>query len=33
MDCIVVVSACPQDIVGINAGSLSSLVIEVQPAS
>jgi uncharacterized protein YcgI (DUF1989 family) len=33
MDCIVVVSACPQDIVGINAGSLSPLVIEVQPAS
>jgi uncharacterized protein YcgI (DUF1989 family) len=33
MDCIVVVSACPQDIVGINAGSPSSLVIEVQPAA
>ncbi|WP_433295479.1 DUF1989 domain-containing protein [Pseudonocardia sp. CA-142604] len=31
MDCLVVVSACPQDIVGINAGSLSPLVIEVSP--
>ncbi|GAA1202490.1 DUF1989 domain-containing protein [Pseudonocardia alaniniphila] len=29
LDCVVAVSACPQDIVGINAGSLSPLLIEV----
>jgi hypothetical protein len=32
MDCVVVVSACPQDIAGINAGSLSPLVIAVSPS-
>jgi uncharacterized protein YcgI (DUF1989 family) len=31
LDCTVVVSACPQDIVGINAGPLSPLRIEVLP--
>lgn len=31
LDCVVVVSACPQDISGINAGPLSPLVIEVSP--
>ncbi|WP_433280543.1 DUF1989 domain-containing protein [Pseudonocardia xinjiangensis] len=31
LDCTVVVSACPQDIVGINAGPLSPLMIEVLP--
>lgn len=31
LDCVVVVSACPQDIVGINAGALTSLAIEILP--
>ncbi|HET6259542.1 MAG TPA: urea carboxylase-associated family protein [Pseudonocardia sp.] len=31
LDCVVVVSACPQDIVGINAGGLSPLAIEILP--
>jgi uncharacterized protein len=32
IDCVVVVSACPQDIVGINAGSPSPLVVEASPS-
>ncbi|HYH30324.1 MAG TPA: urea carboxylase-associated family protein [Pseudonocardia sp.] len=31
-DCVVAVSACPQDIVGINAATLSPLALEVVPA-
>jgi uncharacterized protein len=31
MDLVLVVSACPSDIVGINAGGLSDLAIEVSP--
>lgn len=31
LDCVVVVSACPQDIVGINAGALTSLDVEILP--
>jgi uncharacterized protein YcgI (DUF1989 family) len=32
VDCVVAVSACPQDIVGINAATLSPLALEVVPA-
>jgi uncharacterized protein YcgI (DUF1989 family) len=32
MDLVVVVSACPSDLVGINAGGLSDFAIELWPA-
>lgn len=33
MDCVVAVSACPQDLAGINASGLSELLIETSPAA
>ena len=33
LDCVVAVSACPQDIVGINRAGLSPLAVEVHPAT
>lgn len=33
LDCVVVVSACPQDLVGINAEGISPLAIEILPSA
>lgn len=33
LDCVVVVSACPQDLVGINGSAITPLAIEVLPPS